>query len=198
MNNSQGKELNSLALSVHRQAEGSVEQLVRCYQDQLFSFALRLLRDPMDAQEVTQDAFIRAIRALTIQYDAERCRNLALRPWLFRITRNLAFNRSRARHLIPEERLEPDSNGHKAALLRAEKLQRDPRPPRVTEALELALKLLNSENRALVLLRFMEEMSYAEIAALLGTTEAAARAKLFRALGKLRGILSRMEDRHAL
>jgi RNA polymerase sigma-70 factor (ECF subfamily) len=198
MSDSKGRELNSLALSVHRQAEGSVEELVRGYQDQLFTFALRLLRDPRDAQEVTQDAFIRAIRALTLQYDDERCRNLALRPWLFRITRNLAFNRSRARRLIPEERLEPESNGHKAALLRAGKTQRDSRPPQEAEDLRLALERLNSENRELVLLRFMEEMSYAEIAAILGTTEAAARGKLFRALGKLRGILTRMEGSDAM
>ena len=189
---------NKLALSVHRNVDGAVENLVLSYQDQLFSFALRLLRNPMDAQEVTQDAFVRAIRALTIQYDAQRCTHLALRPWLYRITRNLALNRSRARRGNPEEPFQPGSEGHEAAMRRAGKPQPDYQAARNIEALDGALQHLPAESRELVLLRFMEEMPYADIAAVVGGTEASARAKVFRALRKLRNILSRAEDKDAL
>src|SRR5437868_14440770 len=95
----------SLALAVRGGERGAVELLVRTYQDQLFGYALRLLQDRSDAQEVTQDAFLRAYQALTRRYGEEQCRALALRPWLFRIARNLAYNRRRARRSAQEEPL---------------------------------------------------------------------------------------------
>lgn len=189
---------DELALSVHKRADGAAERLIRSYQDQLYSYALRLLRNPMDAQEVTQDAFIRAIKALTQQYDTARCGRLALRPWLFRITRNLAYNRGRARSRIPEEPLEPGSNGHRAALMRAAGGGEESQVRRELDALEAALEDLNAESRELVILRFMEEMSYDDIAATAGLTAASARAKVFRALRRLRKILSRWEGRNAM
>lgn len=188
----------NLALSVHLRADGAVERLVQCYQNQLFSFALRLLRNPLDAQEVTQDAFLRAITALSTRYDAEQCRKLALRPWLFRIARNLACNRWRSRLSHPEEQLEPESDPHKAALAKIGNLQPSVRFDRELEALDRALGRLDPASRELVLLRFMEEMPFKDIAAAVGSTEASARARLFRALRKLRTILSRTEVNHAL
>lgn len=192
------RQSDHLALYVHRNEKGAVEALVRGYQNQLFRFALRLLRNHMDAQEVTQDAFVRAIKALTCAYDAERCRRLALRPWLFRITRNLAFNRSRARLQVHEEPLDSGSRKHGAAAGRAFCLQADPSPDGRAEALNIALERLDERSRELVLLRFIEEMPYAEVAAVAGITEAAARAKVFRALRNLRKTLESLEDDDAL
>ncbi len=191
-------DVSNLAMSVHKRAEGAAESLVRGYQDQLYSYALRLLRNPMDAQEVTQDAFIRAINALTLRYDTARCRELSLRPWLYRITRNLAFNRGRARGKSPEVPLEPGSNGHRAALMKAGRQREEVRSSGELEFLAAALGQLNRESRELILLRFMEEMSYDDIGKTVGTTAASARAKVFRALRKMRKILARMENRNAM
>jgi len=74
------------------------EALVRTYQDRLFSYALRLTGKREDAEEVAQDAFVRAYRALAT-YPAARIEGLALRPWLYRITLNLARNRFRGKKL---------------------------------------------------------------------------------------------------
>ena len=71
---------------------------MRVYQDRLFSYALRLTARREDAEEVAQDAFVRAYRALAT-YPAERIRGLALRPWLYRITLNVARNRFRGKKL---------------------------------------------------------------------------------------------------
>jgi RNA polymerase sigma-70 factor (ECF subfamily) len=78
--------------------DGTFEALVRSYQDRLYSFALRVTRNPQDAEEVAQDAFVRAYRALAT-YGADRVRALALRAWLYRITLNVARNRMRGKKL---------------------------------------------------------------------------------------------------
>ena len=76
--------------------DGSFEDVVRFYQDRLFSFALRVTGNREDAEEVAQDAFVRAYRALS-GYPVERIRALALRAWLYRITLNVARNRLRGK-----------------------------------------------------------------------------------------------------
>src|SRR5215471_740605 len=79
-----------------RDLDGTFESLVRAYQDRLYSFALRVTRNAQDAEEVAQDAFVRAYRALAT-YGEERIRALALRAWLYRITLNVARNRLRGK-----------------------------------------------------------------------------------------------------
>ena len=80
--------------------DGTFEDVVRFYQDRLFSFALRVTGNREDAEEVAQDAFVRAYRALCA-YPAERIRTLALRAWLYRITLNVARNRLRGKRSRP-------------------------------------------------------------------------------------------------
>ncbi|HVS13839.1 MAG TPA: RNA polymerase sigma factor [Thermoanaerobaculia bacterium] len=190
--------LDGLALSVHRRAEGAFERLVGHFEKPLFNYVLRLVPSQPDAQEVVQDTFLRAHRALTRQYSSERCDGLALRPWLFRIARNLSHNKRRGlRHRV-ECRLEaahdqrPDApHGAIAVLCRVEQREE-------LERLDRAMASLPLESRELVVLRFIEEMSYAEIAATTGQGEAALRGKVFRALKQLRDALARQEDRHAM
>jgi RNA polymerase sigma-70 factor, ECF subfamily len=76
--------------------DGTFEDVVRFYQDRLFSFALRVTGNREDAEEVAQDAFVRAYRALC-GYPPDRIRGLALRAWLYRITLNVARNRLRGK-----------------------------------------------------------------------------------------------------
>ena len=78
--------------------DGSFEDLVRAYQDRLYSYALRLIGKPEDAEEAAQDAFVRAYRALAT-YPASRIEELVLRPWLYRITLNVVRNRFRGKKL---------------------------------------------------------------------------------------------------
>src|SRR5688500_11940622 len=79
----------NLALAVHQRSSGAFERLVEQFEARLFNYAERLLQNRFDAQEVVQDTFLRAHDALTRQYDAVRAGELTLKPWLFRITRNL-------------------------------------------------------------------------------------------------------------
>jgi RNA polymerase sigma-70 factor (ECF subfamily) len=187
-----------LALAVHRGETGAIEALVREYQDQLLDYALRLLHDEFEAQEVTQDAFLRAHHALTSTYDAERCRTLELRPWLFRIVRNLAYNRLRSERLRQPAPLPAGDAWHEPALRDDPKAEGTLLAGEESRRLELALERLPLQSRELVTLRFLEELSYAEIASLTGGSEVSARGKVFRAVRQLRSLLTNEEWSHAV
>jgi RNA polymerase sigma-70 factor, ECF subfamily len=173
-----------LALAVHEGRAGALERLVRTYQDPLYGYARQLLGNAHDAEEVAQDAFLRAHRALTLRYDAARCRNLALRPWLYRIARNLACNRRRARRVLAVESLGPAVSD--AVAFPAGAARHRPAEGSEHDSLWLALARLKPAAREAVVLRFVEELPYADVAAVLGVTEAAARGKVFRALKDLK------------
>src|SRR6202023_1119743 len=85
---------HSLSEGLATNVDGHFEDLVRTYQDRLYGFALRLTGSPRDAEESTQDAFVRAYRALQ-RYPEQRRRELKLRPWLYRIVLNVVRNRVR-------------------------------------------------------------------------------------------------------
>src|SRR6516165_8479753 len=99
------------------------EELVRTFQDRLYGFALRLTGSPRDAEESTQDTFVRAYRALQ-RYPADRVVTLRLRPWLYRIALNVVRNRIR-RPELPQIDIET----HSVAVER-----RDEQPERATLA----------------------------------------------------------------
>lgn len=179
-------EENQLALSVRAGEDGALERLICLYQDGLYGYALRLLGNEFDAQEAVQDALLRAWYALASRYDEARCRSLALRPWLFRITRNAALNRrrSRGRELTGDPEADPpapDGGSYDRSAL-----------------LEPALGVLTGSERELIVLRYFEQMPYPEIAAVLGRTDSAVRGGVFRALRKLRHRLNEMGYFHAL
>src|SRR5690349_14101359 len=71
--------------------EEAYESLVKAHQQAVFRLAYLLLGDQHDAEDVAQETFIQAFAALT-RFDTTR----PLRPWLMRITTNLAYNRRRA------------------------------------------------------------------------------------------------------
>jgi len=81
--------------------DGSFADLVRTHQDLVFGVALRVVGDGASAEDVAQEAFVRAYRALK-RYPAQRVAELRARPWLAQITVNLARNHIRARRLHTE------------------------------------------------------------------------------------------------
>src|SRR4051794_39961777 len=100
-----------LAVAVHRCDPGAFERLIQRFERPLFTYADGILQNAFDAQEVVQDALMRAHKALTRQYDEARCATLALRPWLFRTVRNLCLNKRRSKRSALEEPLESFHDG---------------------------------------------------------------------------------------
>ena len=177
---------DNLALAVHRRESGAFERLISRFEAPLFNYAQRILQNAFDAQEVVQDAMMRAHRALTRQYDEPRCAALALRPWLFKTVRNLCLNRRRSKTRALEQPLESFDDGRLGPFVAPEAAieQREE-----AERLRAALAVLPTDVRELIVLRFEEEMSYSEIARTIGGTEASLRGKVFRSLKLLREAL---------
>lgn len=158
--------------------DGSFEEFVLTYQDRLYRFALRLCGSPHDAEEIAQDAFVRAYRALA-DYPSDRIRTMALRPWLYQICLNVFRNRVRRRKL--------DLVAIDGDLL----ANRQERPEQVAEAAERVRELANrlaalpEPYRAAVVLRHIEELSIAEIAAIVRQPEGTVKSNIHRGMQML-------------
>jgi RNA polymerase sigma factor (sigma-70 family) len=159
---------------------GGFEALVYAYQHRLYAFALAMSGEPADAEEVAQDALVRAHSALR-GYPPERIRALRLSSWLHQIALNVFRNRVRRRSLrvVPLDAETPVADAA-------------PGPERQALSREALRELANlvsglPENQRLaVVLRCVQGMTYAEVAALLGQPEGTVKANVHRGLQALR------------
>ena len=156
--------------------------LVRKYQGRLFGLVLMMVREPAGAEEVTQDAFVRACRHIA-HYDDPR----PFYPWLASIAVRLAQNwlrwhgRTTRREGSPLDSA-PEPETATAVL---SQLMADERSRRLWQ--EVAA--LSSGERTAVILYYRDEMSVCEIAEALGVTTGTIKTLLFRARRHLRGRL---------
>jgi len=181
--------------------DATFERLVIAHQDRLYTIALRLLGDPRDAEEVAQDALIRAYRALA-GYEAERIRDLRLRPWLATIAINLCRNHARRRKLVLIA-LEPPiglASGRSHAAVATALI--DPAGGPLESALRRdsaatwagLLISLPPLYRTPVVLRHVDGLSYAEMSSVLGRPEGTLKAQVHRGLALLRDAYERSPD----
>ena len=186
----------NLAVAVHRKEPGAFERLIERFERSLFDYAHGMLQNAFDAQEVVQDAMMRAHKALTRQYDEARCAALLLRPWLFRTVRNLCLNKRRSKTRALEQPLDDFDDGRLGPFVKpfSSELERK----QEVELLRRAMALLPVDARELIILRFIEEMPYGEIARTVGGSEAALRGRVFRSLKLLREALERKGVAHAM
>jgi len=180
----------ALAHRLAADLDGTFPSLVDAHADRLYSIALRMLGDPRDAEEVAQDALVRAFRAIQ-DYPPTRTTELRLRPWLASITVNLARNRRRRiADRQPPARLEPlvesgldlpdlDTPGPSTVATRREG----------ATALALTLLQLPAPLRAAIVLRHVDGLSVAETAEALGRPEGTVKAQVARGLERLRRLL---------
>lgn len=175
--------------------DASFERLVRRFQDRLFSFAHRLSGSREDAEEIAQDAFVRAYRALR-NYPPDRIRALALQAWLYRITLNVLRNRRRGKRA----RLVSIENGGAdgEAARRAWDAPDDPdaRPDSRFERVERRAGIaslvagLPERYRAPLVLRYVEGLQLEEVATILKQPLGTAKSNVHRAVNLLRQAIS--------
>ncbi|CAA9546571.1 MAG: hypothetical protein AVDCRST_MAG73-2473 [uncultured Thermomicrobiales bacterium] len=180
-----------LAARLALDLDGVFEEVVVAYQSRIYGFALRLLANPADAEEIAQDAFVRAYRALQ-GYPVERIATLRLRPWLYQIAVNLARNRHRHRGRRPSELALVDENGRERAFPAGEGDDPMAALERAEGAAALAgtIAALPARYRAAVVLRHVEGLSYAEVAAVLDQPVGTAKANVHRGVTLLRAALA--------
>jgi RNA polymerase sigma-70 factor (ECF subfamily) len=173
----------AIAGALAESVDGHFEEFVAKYQHRLFGFVLTLVGNAGEAEEIAQDTFVAAYRALR-SYDAPRRRALALRAWLFTIALNKVRNRARRApatsldEALADGRIAlQDSDLGPAALV-----ERDER----TDAVRRALAALAPRYRMPVVLRHLEGFSYDEIAELLEQPAGTAKANVHRGLALLR------------
>ena len=159
---------------------------LREYLDALYSYALVLSRNPTEAEDLAQEACLRALRAM------ERLRpDSNPKSWLFTILRNIWLNQLRQRKTAPDI-VDLDSDDHGAN--RAVDSSKDPHASYVSdlehEQVRHAIEQLPLEFREIILLREYEELSYEEIATMLQCPAGTVMSRLARARAKLRDLLS--------
>jgi RNA polymerase sigma-70 factor (ECF subfamily) len=178
-----------------RRDPGKFDALYRKYLAQVYSFAYYELRDHHAAEDATEKVFMQALAGLPrfeervdefiasrtlvagAEPDADVTDFSTFRIWLFRIARNVVANERRRDRRRPVSPLEaasgvpaPDDVAELAATREA------------GDAAWRAVERLPEDRRRVVLLRFVNEMSTSEIAAILGRSEGAVRVLLHRAL----------------
>lgn len=168
-----------------------IEGVVVVYQHRLFAFALRLAGNRQDAEEIAQDAFVRAYRAIE-SYPADRVRALDLRPWLYQITLNIWRNRARVQR-PPSVPLDQPESGAALEIEDDGQTRPDVTAERDERQRELAalLSRLPEHFRAAVILRHVEGLSYRELAGILGQPEGTVKAHVHRGTRLLREALVR-------
>ena len=179
----------ALAERLARDLDGTFELVVRTHIDRCHAIAFRITGNAHDAEEVAQDALVRAYRALE-GYEPDRIRELRLRPWLATIVVNLCHNRGR-RHALPSTPLDPlvESGFEPAATA-----DTDPAviAERASDRARLAALLarLPERYRVPLVLRHVDDLSYAELAAVLGRPEGTLKAQVHRGLALLRASMT--------
>ena len=150
---------------------GQFEAFVRRYQDMVFATAVRLLGSPADAEDVAQTVFLRAFQRF-----GEIGSSPAAAGWLKTVTRNACLNhlsRYRARWRLFSE-LGPDTEdfeaGYEAGLVSEDSIALDVEQAELREHLEDALHRLPDHQRIPIVLFHFEDMSYQDIAVVLGVS----------------------------
>jgi RNA polymerase sigma-70 factor (ECF subfamily) len=178
-------------LGVRDDEPGAFEELVQRYQHRLVGVMHHLVGNATEAEDLAQEVFLRVYRARK-KYRA-RCK---FSTWLFTIANNLAVNARRAKQRKPVVSLNTRDSGPLGPRP-AEQLAQDSgnQPVRRVQQQELAAVIrqaldgLNERQRMAVVLNKYEDMSYEEIAEVMGLTAKAVKSLLCRARTNLRAAL---------
>ena len=154
--------------------------VVRQHEAPLIRYAVSILHNEHDAQDIVQDGFIRFLKECDLDKDGGGIDNV--RAWLYRVVHNLAVNHLRKRQL-PEKFVQQEQ---------AEDMTDDASPDKhlsVKEECETAgimLSTLKEREQQILILKIVEDKSYKEIASLMNLTISNIGFILHNALGKLR------------
>lgn len=165
--------------------DSAFEAMVLKYQQRVYNLCLRMTCNEEDAYDLSQEAFLKAWRGLeTFQFES------AFSTWLYRLTSNACLDFLRAQKRRPTVSLTAeDDDGENVQLDIADPA---PNPEQAAlaaedrEMLKTALDSLDDEAREIITLRVIDDLSYDQIADVLGVKEGTVKSRLSRAREKLK------------
>ncbi len=156
---------------------GAFTQLFNRYYAMIYAFTYRLSLCASDAQDITQETFIKAARSI-----GSFRRESSFKNWLYRIATNV--NRDWQRHRQRQTRLDDELTA----------IANETERPADDRAVVEALGALPDEMRQAIVLVYYEEMNHAEAAKIIGCAESTVSWRIFRAKRKLKQLLSQEGD----
>jgi len=171
------------------------EEIVQRYNRRIYNICYRFAGSPDDAQDLTQDVFIKMYRTLN-SYDVERG---AFMTWVTTITRNLLvdhFRKSKQDRMT--DSLDSAPSEHEDAMPLSEQIPDKTAPPdsrvhnrETRETIHWALQKLSPDLREAVILRDLQDMDYREIATILKVPEGTVKSRINRGRAELARLLQR-------
>jgi RNA polymerase sigma-70 factor (ECF subfamily) len=172
----------ALLKRIARGEQAALEELIRRHERRLYQLAYRLLKDPQETEDALQEVFLKAYE------NAGRYQPISsVKAWLNRITANHCLNRLRER--VPQDSLDDEDRAPQLSSPTATPLQALEESDLARRLEGLLEALPENQRRALVLKRF-GDLSYQEIAAIMGTSPGAVDGLIKRARQFLRKALA--------
>lgn len=160
-------------------SRAAMEAVIRKYREPLYFHARYIVKDHQEAYDVVQEVFIKAMRETRL-FDED----FKIKAWLFRVTSNLCFNQVRNRKrrgTLLETMMKPEAFG-------ADQLDTVFASEQREEVME-ALGQLTDDHKQILLLRYYDDLSYAEIADVLQVKLGTVMSRLSRARMRLMAVM---------
>ena len=176
---------------VEKSAEGDIdafETLIQSHQKKVYNIALRMTKNPEDAQELSQDAFVRAFIAIK-KFRGDS----SFATWLYRITMNVCTDFLRKRNKASVISIEQSVYESQQTMQLADN---EPGPDEISEKNQLkklvkeAMDLLPPEHREVLILRDLLDMTYKDIANTLSINEGTIKSRINRARENLKKVIT--------
>ena len=167
---------------LRRKDERAFAELIRLYQNQVFTLVFRMLGDRGEAEDLAQDVFLTVYKSIeTFRGDSK------LSTWLYRIAVNHCYNKLKylgRRGHKENQSLETVNEGSPDVIAPQPSKHADPQAAlegaELERAIGHALTLLDEEHRVVIILRDIEDLSYEEIAAITGLADGTVKSRLHR------------------
>lgn len=164
--------------------------LVETHQDNVFNLAFRICGNREEAEEIAQDAFMKAYRSLK----GFRMKS-SFSTWLYRITYNtsISYVRSRKKGILYLEEFPVDPDDFYRIAENDEEVEREYRKALVN----FAIQKISAEERAIISLYYYDELSAEEISQITGLSVSNIKVRLFRARQKMASIIEKTSKKPA-
>src|SRR5215217_7816761 len=177
-----------VAQRVETREDLSFDEIFESYHERIYNCIYRLVGNPEEAHDLTQETFLRAFAGLP-KIDGE----LKVGPWLYRIATNLCMDQLRRKKLIRWEPWDLFTSMFHPRQVARDNPEQDAVRQESRELVQIVLEKLSPKYRMCLVLREYDGLSCQEIAEVMGTTRSAVKSLLFRAREEFRQVYQTVE-----